>query len=123
MTASGNTLCFTQLIEFDVAPLRQQALAHALAARSERMAFEHAGLVGVSVQASDDGSRVLQYLQWQSRAAWEAAIASFDQEPFLDLLQEYQARGVNFAAFQTLSSLARTAEGDLLCQVAAQQAL
>lgn len=123
MMAVANSLCFTQLIEFEVAPLRQQALAHALAARSERLAFEHAGLLGISVQASDDGSRVLQYLQWQSRSDWEAAIASFDQEPFLDLLREHLARGVNFSAFQTLSSLARTAEGGLHCQVAPHQAL
>ena len=118
MTPKGNALCFTQLIEFEVSPPRQHALAQALAVRSEWLAFEHAGLVGVSVQASDDGSRVLHYLQWQSRSAWEAAIGSFDQEPFLDLLREHQARGVNFAAFQTLSSLARTADGGLHCQVA-----
>ena len=119
MTPTGNTLCFTQLIEFEVVPLRQQALALALSARSERLAFEHAGLLGVSVQASDDGSRVLHYLQWQSRSDWEAAIGSFDQEPFLDLLREHLARGVNFSAFQTFSSLARTAEGGLHCQIAA----
>lgn len=119
MTPTGNTLCFTQLIEFEVVPRHQQALAEALSVRSERLAFEHAGLVGVSVQASDDGSRVLHYLQWQSRSDWEAASGSFDREPFLDLLREHQARGVNFSAFQTLSSLARTAEGGLHCQVMA----
>lgn len=118
MTPSGNTLYFTQLIEFEVARARQRALAQALSARSERLAVEHAGLMSVSVQASEDGCRVLHYLQWQSRSAWEAAIASFDQEPFLDLLRQHQARGVNFSAFQTLSGLVRDADGGLHCQLA-----
>lgn len=119
MSAAENSLCFNQLIEFQVPASLQRALASALASRSERMAFEHSGLVGASIQASDDGRRVLQYLQWQSRAAWEAASSNFDQEPFLELLHTYQAKGVNFAAFQTLSSLSRSAEQGLHCQVTA----
>lgn len=120
MVRADNNLCFTQLIEFQVPVALQQPLANALASRSERMAFEHGGLLGASIQASDDGSRVLQYLQWRSRADWEAAISSFDQEPFLELLRTYQARGVNFAAFQTLSSLSRSTEMGLHCQVSPQ---
>ncbi|QBF26118.1 antibiotic biosynthesis monooxygenase [Pseudomonas tructae] len=117
MGVSANSLGFTQMIEFEVAPARQHALAQALVARSEQLAVQHGGLVAASIQASDDGSRVLQYLQWQSRAAWEAAVSSFEQEPFLQLIREHQARGVNFNAFQTLSSLARTAEHGLHCQL------
>ena len=117
MTAKSHALWFTQMIEYEVPGKFQQALAQALVARSEELAARCEGLQGVSIQASDDGSRVLQYLQWQSRQAWAAAAVYFVGEPFLDLLGQYQARGVNFAAYQTLRSLVRGADGGLHCQV------
>ncbi|AGA72731.1 antibiotic biosynthesis monooxygenase [Pseudomonas plecoglossicida] len=122
MTATSHALWFTQMIEFEVPGKFQQALAQALVARSEELAARCEGLQGVSIQASDDGSRVLQYLQWQSRQAWAAAAVYFVGEPFLDLLGQYQARGVNFAAYQTLRSLVRGADGGLHCQVGEPQA-
>jgi len=117
MLVSDNSLCFTQMIEFEVARSRQRALAQALVVRSERLAEQHSGLITASIQASDDGSRVLQYLQWQSRTAWEAAVSSFEQEPFLQLIRQHQARSVNFNTFHTLSSLARGPEHGLHCQL------
>ncbi|MFK5665464.1 antibiotic biosynthesis monooxygenase [Pseudomonas shirazica] len=122
MTATSHALWFTQMIEYEVPGKFQQALAQALVARSEELAARCEGLQGVSIQASEDGSRVLQYLQWQSRQAWAAAAVYFVGEPFLDLLGQYQARGVNFAAYQTLRSLVRGADGGLHCQVGEPQA-
>ena len=122
MTATTQALWFTQMIEYEVPAMRQVALAQALVARSEELATRCEGLQGVSIQASDDGSRVLQYLQWQSRQAWAAAAADFAEEPFFDLLCQHQARGVNFAAYQTLRSLVRGADGGLHCQVGEPQA-
>jgi hypothetical protein len=117
MTLTDHSLWFTQMIEYDVPPGHQAALAQALVVRSEQLAQRCEGLQGVSVQASDDGCRVLQYLQWQSRQAWAAAADRFVEEPFLELLCQYQARGVNFAAYQTLRSLVRGSDGGLHCQV------
>ncbi|KYC21461.1 antibiotic biosynthesis monooxygenase [Pseudomonas sp. ABFPK] len=122
MTATSHALWFTQMIEYEVPGRFQQALAQALVARSEALAARCEGLQGVSIQASDDGSRVLQYLQWQSRQAWAAAAVYFVGEPFLELLGQYQARGVNFAAYQALRSLVRGADGGLHCQVGEPQA-
>ncbi|MNM29759.1 hypothetical protein D3C81_403040 [compost metagenome] len=122
MTATSHALWFTQMIEYEVPGRFQQALAQALVARSEELAACCEGLQGVSIQASDDGSRVLQYLQWQSRQAWAAAAVYFVGEPFLELLGQHQARGVNFAAYQTLRSLVRGADGGLHCQVGEPQA-
>ncbi|MFQ6573027.1 antibiotic biosynthesis monooxygenase [Pseudomonas sp. UM16] len=121
MTAIARSLCFTQMIEFEVIPARQYALAQALAERSEVLASQHVGLVSASIQASDDGCRVLQYLQWQSRQAWEEAASSFAQEPFLQLIRQYEAKGVNFAAFQTLSNLLRSTTDGLHCQLPSAQ--
>lgn len=122
MSANPNALWFTQMIEYEVPSMCQQALAQALVARSEELAARCEGLQGVSVQASDDGRRVLQYLQWQSRQAWSAAAVYFVEEPFLELLGQHQARGVHFAAYQTLRSLVRGADGGLHCQVGELQA-
>lgn len=122
MTATPHTLWFTQMIEYEVPATRQQALAQALVLRAEQIAARCDGLLGVSVQASEDGSRVMQYLQWQSRSAWAAAAPVFSEEPFFDLLRVHQARGVNFTAYQALRSLVRGADGGLHCQVGAAQA-
>jgi len=122
MTATPHSLWFTQMIEYEVPVSRQAALAEALVTRSEELALRCEGLQGVSVQASDDGSRVLQYLQWQSRQAWATAAQSFADEPFLDLLSRHQARGVNFTAYQALRSLVRGVDGGLHCQVGELQA-
>ncbi|MBD9482416.1 antibiotic biosynthesis monooxygenase [Pseudomonas sp. PDM14] len=120
MATPASQLWFTQLIEFDVQPAWQKALVDALALRSERLATRHAGLLAASVQASEDGNRVLHYLQWRSRQECEAACASFNQEPFVDLLREHQARGANFSTFQTISSLARGDDSALHCQLPGQ---
>nr|WP_225777123.1 antibiotic biosynthesis monooxygenase [Pseudomonas sp. Marseille-Q3773] len=122
MIATPHALWFTQLIEYEVPGVCQQALAQALVARSEELATRCEGLQGVSIQASDDGSRVLQYLQWQSRQAWAAAAVHFVEEPFLELLARHQARGVRFAAYQALRSLVRGADGGLHCQLSDAQA-
>ncbi len=122
MSANPQALWFTQMIEYEVPSPCQRALAQALVVRSEVLAARCEGLQGVSIQASDDGSRVLQYLQWQSRQAWSAAAVYFNEEPFLELLRRHQARGVNFAAYQTLRSLVRSADGGLHCQVGEGQA-
>ncbi|WDY59746.1 antibiotic biosynthesis monooxygenase [Pseudomonas sp. PSKL.D1] len=120
MTAMPHSLWFTQMIEYEVPAARQAALAQALVLRSEQLAARCEGLQGVSIQASDDGSRVLQYLQWHSRQAWEAAAACFVEEPFLELLSRHHARGANFASYQAVRSLVRGVDGGLHCQVAAR---
>ncbi|MGE8063133.1 antibiotic biosynthesis monooxygenase [Pseudomonas sp. NPDC089547] len=122
MLASPNPLWFTQMIEYQVPSMCQQALVQALVVRSEVLAARCEGLQGVSIQASDDGSRVLQYLQWQSRQAWSAAAVYFVEEPFLELLAQHQASGLNFAAYQTLRSLVRGTDGGLHCEVGEPQA-
>ncbi|MFB4393388.1 MULTISPECIES: antibiotic biosynthesis monooxygenase [unclassified Pseudomonas] len=122
MPANPQSLWFTQMIEYEVPTTRQQALADALVLRAEQIATRCEGLLGVSVQASEDGSRVLQCLQWRSRHEWAAAAPRFAEEPFFELLQRHQARSVNFTAYQALRSLVRGRDGGLHCQVGGAQA-
>jgi hypothetical protein len=100
---------FTQLIEFEIEPHQQQGLVSALSAQTERLAQHYQGFLSASVQASADGRRVLNYLQWQSREAGEAAIQSFEsgEQDFWQLIRAYRAKGVTFDSYQVLRSIER----------------
>lgn len=117
MSANPTAIWFTQMIEYQVPSLFQCELAQALMNSSEALALQCSGLQTISIQASEDGSRVLQYLQWESRQAWVGAAAYFVDESYVQMLQRYQARGAHFAAYQALRSLARGPHGALYCQM------
>ena len=108
---------FTQLIEFEIEPHQQPGLVAALSAQTERLAQDHEGFLSASVQASDDGRRVLNYLQWQSREAGEAAFRGFEngEQDFWQLIHAYQARTVTFGSFQVLRSIERSPDDALHC--------
>jgi heme-degrading monooxygenase HmoA len=119
MQVTAKNRSFTQLIEFEIEPGQQPALVSALTVQTERLAQRYAGFVSASVQASDDGRRVLSFLQWQSREAGEAAFQSFEtgEQDFWQLIRTHQARTVTFGSFQVLSSIARSHDDGLHCQL------
>ncbi|WP_460089610.1 antibiotic biosynthesis monooxygenase [Pseudomonas sp. H2_D10] len=110
---------FTQLIEFHIEPQQQGALVAALSTQSERLAQGHVGFLSASVQVSDDGRRVLNYLQWQSRADGEAAFKRFEQgdEDFWTLIRAHQVTAVTFGSFQVLRSFERSHDNALHCRL------
>jgi len=116
---SMNNRSFTQLIEFEIEPRQQPALVTALSMQTERLAQRYAGFVSASVQASDDGRRVLSFLQWQTREAGEAAFRSFEsgEQDFWQLIHTHQAKTVTFNSFQVLSSIARSHDDALHCHL------
>ncbi|MOA15958.1 hypothetical protein D3C78_1361450 [compost metagenome] len=71
------------------------------------------------MQVSDDGRRVLNYLQWQSREAGEAAFRGFEsgEQDFWQLIRAHQAKGVTFGSFQVLRSIERSADNALQCSL------
>ncbi|WP_339495698.1 MULTISPECIES: antibiotic biosynthesis monooxygenase [unclassified Pseudomonas] len=119
MQASAKNRSFTQLIEFEIEPRQQTALVLALSVQTERLALRYEGFVSASVQASDDGRRVLSFLQWQSREAGEAAFSSFEngEQDFWQLIRAHQAKTVTFNSFQVLSSIARSQDDALHCHL------
>ncbi|WP_339070010.1 antibiotic biosynthesis monooxygenase [Pseudomonas idahonensis] len=119
MTAFERNRSFTQLIEFEIEPHQQVALVSALSAQTERLAQGYDGFLSASVQASDDGRRVLNYLQWQSREAGEAAFERFEsgEQDFWQLILTHQAKTVTFGSFQVLSSIARSQDNALHCNL------
>jgi heme-degrading monooxygenase HmoA len=116
---SMNNRSFTQLIEFEIEPRQQPALVTALSRQTESLAQRYDGFVSASVQASDDGRRVLSFLQWQSREAGEAAFRSFEsgEQDFWQLIHTHQAKTVTFNSFQVLSSIARSHDDALHCHL------
>lgn len=119
MQAPEKNRSFTQLIEFEIEPHQQLALVSALSAQTERMAQCHSGFLNASIQASDDGRRVLNYLQWQSREAGEAAFLGFEsgEQDFWQLIRAHQAKTVTFGSFQVLHSLERSHDNALHCNL------
>ncbi|GAB6405845.1 antibiotic biosynthesis monooxygenase [Pseudomonas sp. MHK4] len=119
MNAPVKHRSFTQLIEFEVEPQQQLALVSALSQQTERLAQHHSGFLSASVQASEDGRRVLNYLQWQTREAGEAAFQAFEsgEQDFWQLIRAHQAKTVTFGSFQVLHSLERSLDHALHCNL------
>jgi hypothetical protein len=113
---------FTQLIEFHIEPQWQQTLVNALSAQTERLARDHSGFLNASIQVSEDGRRVLNYLQWQTREAGEAAFRSVEngEENFWQFIQTHRAKAVTFGSFQVLRNIERSLDDALHCPLVNQ---
>lgn len=89
-------LC-TVIVTVDAPPaLLEEMVAHARA--GIRRFAEYPGYAGGALHVSDDGGRLIQYLQWRSRSEYEACIedpAWDDLEstaPFLDAVRSGRAK-------------------------------
>ncbi|SDT38034.1 antibiotic biosynthesis monooxygenase [Pseudomonas fuscovaginae UPB0736] len=122
MPSTEKNRSFTQLIQFEIEPRQQDALVNALARQTERLAEGFVGFISGNVQASDDGRRVLNVLQWQSKQAGEAAFARFEsgEEDFWRLIRSHQAKAVTFGSFQVLRSIERSHDDALHCALISQ---
>lgn len=117
MQVPGNNRSFTQLIEFDIEPQWQPALILALSEQTERLAREHQGFLSASIQASEDGRRVLNYLQWRTREAGEAAFRRFESgdQDFWQLIPAHRVRAVTFGSFHMVRHIERSPDNALHC--------
>ncbi|NWA28038.1 antibiotic biosynthesis monooxygenase [Pseudomonas gingeri] len=117
MPSTEQNRSFTQLIQFEIEPGQLEALVAALARQTERLARIEGGFISGTVQASDDGRRVLNTLQWRSRAEGEVACARFDtgEEDFWALIRAHRAKAVTFGSFQVLRSIERSQDDALQC--------
>ncbi len=71
---------FTVLVEFEVPPQHQQELIDAICDQVEEHIKNETGFVSASFHASDDGRRVINYAQWQSKEDWIRSRASGDDK-------------------------------------------
>jgi antibiotic biosynthesis monooxygenase (ABM) superfamily enzyme len=99
---------FNQLVEFVVNPDQHTQLVAALIEQIERHTCTYPGFISASVQASDDGARVLEQILWQSRQASEQALLNAEpgQQGFMAMLLKHGVRAGTFRAFQVAGSIA-----------------
>jgi len=71
---------FTQVVQFEVAPAKQQALIAAIVAEVERWVRHRPGFVSSTFHASLDGKHVLNYAQWRTEADFHAFAADPEGE-------------------------------------------
>lgn len=119
MQVSAKSHGFTQMIEFQIEPRQQSALVLALSEQTERLAQGHEGFLSASVQVSEDGRRVLNYLQWQTREDGDTAFKCLEREgeDFWTLIRAHQATAVTFGSFQVLRSIERSQDNALACSL------
>ena len=107
MAISDSHRPFSQLVEFAVAPHHQADLVAALINQAERFTCTYPGFLSATVQASDDGCRVLNYVQWHDRQACLDAFDNAEQgeQDMHGLIRQYRATSVTFGAFQVVGRI------------------
>lgn len=75
MIAKDDT--FTQVVQFEVDPAKQDALIAAIVSEVERWVRHRPGFVSSTFHASLDGRHMLNYAQWSSEADFRA----FTEDP------------------------------------------
>lgn len=76
--SEGNGVTLVNL--YDVAPERQEALVALLGEVTEQAVRRQPGFISVSIHASLDGTRVVNYAQWASREDFERMLRNPDTQ-------------------------------------------
>ncbi|MCQ9472094.1 antibiotic biosynthesis monooxygenase [Pseudomonas alliivorans] len=98
---------FSQVVEFVVEAQHQHDLINALVVRDERFISTRPGFISSSVQASEDGVRVLHHVLWHSRPHCED-IGLKVENPELDLhtlMRRCRATSATFGSFRIMGQV------------------
>ena len=100
-------LQFNQIVEFAVATGQHEPLVAALLEQAQRITCTYPGFISATVQASEDGSRVISQVLWASRQACDAAMRSSEPgEPdVITLLTRHQVRAATFDTYQVMGRI------------------
>jgi heme-degrading monooxygenase HmoA len=63
---------FTVIVNFSVEPSKQQKLVEDIVDNLETVVKKYSGFVSSSIHKSLDGTRVVNYVQWETREDFEA---------------------------------------------------
>lgn len=74
-TIQQHSSCATLINVFTVEPARQCELADLLRTATEDVMRHVPGFISANIHVSTDGTRVTNYAQWQSAAAFQAMLA------------------------------------------------
>ena len=85
---SQNNDVFTLINVFTVAPERQQQLVDTLVETTEGLIKKLPGFVSASFHKSLDGTRVVNYAQWENKAAFDSVMQNTQARARMGLAQE-----------------------------------
>ena len=77
---------------FDVAPENQQRLVELLAEATETIMNKMPGYISANIHKSLDGTRVVNYAQWESREDFEAMLRNPEVGPHMGRVAEIAER-------------------------------
>jgi hypothetical protein len=110
MTLTQQDGPFSQLIEYAVDPRQQAGLISALMERDERLTASYPGFLAATVQASDDGTRVLRQVLWLSRPCGEQACMNAESCE-LEVLRRFRVRSATFGSFRVMGQVSPRSGG------------
>ncbi|PLR78852.1 antibiotic biosynthesis monooxygenase [Bacillus sp. V3-13] len=79
---------FTVMVEFEVDPQQQQTLINGITNQVEQHFKSFPGFISVSFHASDDGWRVVNYVQWLSKEAWQRSFQATGNDEAKEAIDE-----------------------------------
>ena len=82
-TIQAGSGLMTLINVFTVAPEQQQELLDVLVEATENVMRRLPGFVSANLHRSDDGTRVVNYAQWRSRADFEAMLRNPEARPHM----------------------------------------
>jgi heme-degrading monooxygenase HmoA len=77
---------------FDVAPENQQRLVELLAGATETIMNKMPGYISANIHKSFDGTKVVNYAQWESREDFEAMLTNPEVRPHMGRVAEIAER-------------------------------
>jgi quinol monooxygenase YgiN len=90
-TISTASSSVTLVNVFTVEPSKQQALVDLLVESSEQMMRHEPGFISANIHQSLDGTKVVNYAQWESPAAFEAMTRNPKAAPHMKRAAELAA--------------------------------
>lgn len=87
-TISANDTVVTLINVFTVEPSRQRQLVELWQRATDEVLRHLPGFVSANVHRSFDGTKVVNYAQWQSREAFQAMLGNPEARPWLEQLAQ-----------------------------------
>ncbi len=87
ITLTKDANVYTMIVHFEIEPAHQQEQIDAIVEFVESVVKHQPGFLSATLHKSTDGTRIVNYAQWESKAAWQAAFASpavraYSKNPF-----------------------------------------
>jgi hypothetical protein len=97
---------FTLIIQFEVDAESGESFVRALTAAVEKSIVTLPGFRASTFQLSGDGSRVINYAQWQSAEVYDESMSDADSSAVQEVIQSFGARVVHSDSYSIVATYA-----------------